>query len=493
MQVAAYRAAGVSASVAALAQGVLRAMLMNKLKTIAVFAAASMTLIVASFVIVAALSPPAQSGQEPERSSIPRPPVTETQPPDPAEVPVSVVKKSTFRRTTSQPGTVEPYQRVDVLPRASGTVVRIAVDIGSAVKRGDALAEIESPELELELARARASIQQAKVRIQTARFRAQVADSAVKTALATLASSEAALKAAETQRDYRKKQLQRIRQLVERAAAAQRLLDEEEDRFRAAEAEAFSAKVQVTVAKAGVEEARAKLESSKADMKEFEVGLRLAEVDQQKAELMQAGARVVSPIDGIVTRRSCNVGEFVRAAASGGTNPLFTIMQTRSVRIVTPVPDRDVPFIDVGDPATFQADAFRGREYKGKVSRMADAEDTNDRTMRVEIDLDNADGRLRPGMYGRVDIQLDAPVDAISIPSSALMQSSDGSSSCYRVVNGRVVLTPVTIADNDGQNARVVDGLGDGAVVVTRAADVRDGQPVKPALSGSGRPSTSPR
>jgi RND family efflux transporter MFP subunit len=497
MRVAAFRAAGVSATVAALVQGVLRAMIINRIKTAAVLSAASTMLIVASLVVVPALSTPARSAQEPGRRSIapaaPKLDVTDPQAAQPVEVAVAVVKKAAFQRTTAQPGTVEPWQRVEVMPSVSGTVSWVAVDIGAAVKRGDVLAEIESPELELDLAKARATVQQANSRIMTARSRAQVAQAAVKTALATVASSEATLKAAETQVAYRKKQLDRLRQLVERGAVEHRLLDEEEDRHHTAEAEAYSAKVQVTVAKAGVEEAKAKLESATADTGEYEVGLRLAKIDQRKAEMIQAAARIVAPIEGMVTRRSCNAGEFFRAAASGGTNPLFTLMQTRSVRIVTAIPDGDVPFVDVGDPATFKADAFRGREYKGKVSRMADAEDTNDRTMRVEIDLDNADGRLRAGMYGRVEVLLDTE-PALAIPSTA-HGLRDRYPCCFRVVDGRAVLTRIGLLKDDGNRAVVSEGLKEGDIVAERFGSLRDGQEIRPVPSGrdSAPPTKVPR
>src|SRR5262249_26826197 len=163
-----------------------------------------------------------------------------------------------------------------------------------------------------------------------------------------------------------------------------------------------------------------------------------------------------------------------------GASPLFTLMQTRSVRIVTQVPDRDVPYVDVGDPATFQADAFRGREYKGKVSRMADAEDTNDRTMRVEIDLDNSDGRLRPGMYGRVEIQLDTEPGVLVIPRAAI-NHRNGQPFCFRVVDGRAVLTQIGLRESNGQQAVVSEGLKEGDIVAASPRGLRDGQAIKSA------------
>jgi HlyD family secretion protein len=485
MRVAASRATGVSATVAALAQGVLRAMLIQKLRTVAFLAAVSSTLIVASLVVVSAFSTPVRSEQEPERkvdsAVLPKPKaVAHAETDHPKAVEVLTIKKSAFHRRTNQPGTVEPSQKVDVLPTASGNVSQLLVDIGSAVKKGDLLAVIEAPELRLDVARSEALVSQAKARIQTAKSRVQVAESAVRTAMATMSSSEAALNAAEAQVTYRKKQAERLRQLFDRQAVEHRLLEEEEERLRAVEAEAFAAKVQVTVTKAAIEEARAKVQAAMADIGENQEGLRLTELDREKAQTMQNTTRIRSPIDGIVTRRTGHVGEFLRSASSGGSLPIFTIVQTSTVRIVTLVPDADVPNIAVGDPATFEVDALPGREYKGTVSRTAVALEPGTRTMRVEIDLDNPDGRLRPGMYGRVEIRLATLPDAvvISIPNSALISGTSGSY-CFVVFDGHAVATMVSVDSVYANNPVVLSGLKEGDVVVQNAAGVQHGQEIK--------------
>src|SRR5262249_40414453 len=134
----------------------------------------------------------------------------------------------------------------------------------------------------------------------------------------------------------------------------------------------------------------------------------------------------------------------------------------------------------VGDPARFRADAFRGREYKGKVSRIADAEDTTDRAMRVEIDLDNSDGRLRVGMYGRVEIQLDTMPDVLTIPTAAEGRRN-GYFWCFRVVDGRAVLTRVELGARNGQQTVVLEGLKEGDIVAASPQGLRDGQAIKPA------------
>ena len=114
----------------------------------------------------------------------------------------------------------------------------------------------------------------------------------------------------------------------------------------------------------------------------------------------------------------------VRAAADGGSTPILTVVQTRVVRVVTHVPDRDVARVQIGDPVAFRPDAPGGRDFRGKVTRFAVAEDPSTRTMRAEIDLDNADGFLRPGQCGRVQIEFDARPRANLPPSRGAGESS---------------------------------------------------------------------
>jgi HlyD family secretion protein len=490
MRVAAFRAAGVSATVAALAQGVLRAMLIHKLKTIAVLAAASMALIVTSIVLMSALSAPVRSEQEPGRPNV-LPPIAK---PDLApapeadrirEVAVATIKKAAFRRSTTQPGIVEPREKVDVLPTVSGHLRHMNVDIGDEVQGGDVLADIEAPELKLELAKAEAAVRQAKARIMTAESKVRVADSAVKAARADIKSVEAELRQAEATASYRQRQQARLAELVAKGAVEHRIAEEEEDRLRSAEATLLSAKARVLVAQANLASAEARLESTRADLAEVKEGLSLAQVDRKRAEMMLEACRIRSPLVGFVTRRNYSIGEFVRAAASGGSTPLYTLMWTSIVRIVTHVPDRDVPYVDVGDPVTFRADNSGGREFQGRVSRVAVAEDPATRSMRVEIYLDNREGRLRPGQRGQLQIALETRPASVALPLTAIRQGMGDGDSCFRVVDGRAVRTPIKLGESneDTRQVQILEGLNEGDLVILDGHQVRVGQAVKPRPS----------
>lgn len=505
MRVAAFQAAGVAASVTVLVQGVLRAMLIHKIRTTTVVLAASVGLLAASFVVVSALPMPAQSRQEPPRQAAPvaQPPrkaAPVAQPPRQAapvaqkptappastpgdsvpEVDVFTIKKGTLHRTARQTGILQPVAVVTVISRVSGTLRTIPVDVGSRVKKGQILAELDAPELKIEQARVEALAEQARARIKSVTAKVEVDAAALNTARANIQAAETRLRGAEARAEYRQKEFARVEQMVKVAAVEPRLLDEEADRRDAARIEVETARFELSVAKSGVKEAQARLAATKAAVDELEQGLRLAVIDRDRARLMGESAQIRSPIDGLVAARNYNVGEFVRSADEGGSKPLFTVVDTRVVRIGSEVPDQDVPLVDIGDPAIFVTDVFPGVEFKGVVSRIAESIDPNAGTMLVEIDLKNENHKLRAGMIGQVEIRLDTLPDRIAIPSFAVSQDSVGGRYCYKVVDGHAVSTPLTLGDLTDEGYIVRNGLNAGDTLILQPQAFRDNQKVRP-------------
>jgi multidrug efflux pump subunit AcrA (membrane-fusion protein) len=107
-------------------------------------------------------------------------------------------------------------------------------------------------------------------------------------------------------------------------------------------------------------------------------------------------------LDGVITQRGYFPGDFVRSADKRNNNPpLFTVERTDRMRAIVSVPERDVPFLAVGDAAEVAIDAWPGKKWSAKVSRLTAALDPKNRCMTVEIDLPNPAGHLRSGMYGQ--------------------------------------------------------------------------------------------
>ncbi len=190
-----------------------------------------------------------------------------------------------------------------------------------------------------------------------------------------------------------------------------------------------------------------------------------------------------------MTERNASPGDFVHAATDGNARPLLTIVRADKVRITVKVPDRDVPRLDRGDPATIRIDSLPDHVYHGKVARTAFAIDPEDRTLRTEIDLDNADGRLRPGQYGSVAITLQSRPDVLTVPASAfVVRDRDAGGVVFRVVDGHAVRTRVKRGQDNGRRVEITEGLKEGETVIVspEVKKIMDGQEVEPAKDEEG-------
>ena len=190
---------------------------------------------------------------------------------------------------------------------------------------------------------------------------------------------------------------------------------------------------------------------------------------------------IQAPFDGIVTLRTIDPGDMVYQASSpkGKTEPLLRVAKVDVIRVKTYVPERESIWVDVGDAATVTFEALPGRVFASKIARISGALDPATRTMLVEIDLPNADGVLRPGLYGQARIALERHPHALVLPSSAVRAGDAGAQ--VLVVAGEVVhRKAVTLGLVDSQWSEITGGLDEGERVVADAATtVADGALVR--------------
>ena len=129
--------------------------------------------------------------------------------------------------------------------------------------------------------------------------------------------------------------------------------------------------------------------------------------------------RVEAPFDGVVTRRGVSPGDLVQGATASRSAALFTVQQIDTVRVFCEVPEGAAGGVVVGAEADVKLFGLAGQIVKGKVTRLANAIDPTTRTMRAEIDLPNASGVLRPGMYAQVTIKVGPPARVTEGPGSS--------------------------------------------------------------------------
>lgn len=389
-------------------------------------------------------------------------------------------------RVCSQPGTVEPFEGANLYSKVAGFLAEQSVDIGSRVKKGQVLAKISVPEYVKAVERDEAKLLNAKSRAAQAEAALVSARADARAAKSLVAFAEAEVKAKASFTTFRRKQFDRFRQLNDQQAIDARLVDEKEDQFEAAQSAEFAAREQVVNAKAKAESADAKVVSAVADVDEAKSEIAVAAAELDRSKVWVDYATITSPYDGVVTKRTFFPGDFIPTADRGG-EPMLAVDRTDLMRVVVAVPDRDVPFVTVGDPATLEIDALPGRTFAGTVARSADAENLATRTMRTEVDVKNTDGSLRRGMYGKATIVLDkGSPGAVRVPTAALVARVGTSQADVRVVrDGLARTTRVRLGADNGIDIEVVEGLTvNDQVILRTTSPVVDGTPVTVPAAG---------
>jgi membrane fusion protein (multidrug efflux system) len=207
--------------------------------------------------------------------------------------------------------------------------------------------------------------------------------------------------------------------------------------------------------------------------------LEMARARQAESEALLQYATIVAPFDGVVTSRTIDPGDMVYEANSpkGSDQPLLRVAKTDVIRVKTYLPERESAWIDVGDATTVTFDALAGAAFAGAVSRLSQVLDPATRTMLVEIDLPNDEGRIRPGYYGQTRIVLERRENRLALPTTALRSTGDGTTHVFVAVeNDSARRVPVETGLASGGWVEILKGVGgDERVVVGGGAALADG------------------
>jgi RND family efflux transporter MFP subunit len=338
-------------------------------------------------------------------------------------VSVAVARQAPADSERVLPGNAQPLMEAALLARATGYIKARLVDIGDHVREGQLLAVIDAPDIDDQLAQARANLDQARATLRLNEANAALA----KTVLA--------------------------RSLRINGKGVGVVSQEEIDQQRAT----------VGTTTASVENARANIQVNEAAVQRF--------TDLQSFE------RIVAPFPGVVTARHVEVGDLVSADSTN--RELFHLMRTDVLRVFVNVPQVFATGIKVGHAATVYRREDPVAAHEGKVTRTADALDTNTRTLLTEVQVPNPDNTLRPGMYLQVKFRFDREVVPVLIPSAALTTRAGGPRVGILDGEQRVQYRDVRLGRDFGTEVEVVAGLKLGEVVVVHPGDdVPEGQTV---------------
>lgn len=221
-----------------------------------------------------------------------------------------------------------------------------------------------------------------------------------------------------------------------------------------------------------------------------EVELAGAALEADKARLdalraLEEYLTVTAPFDGVITERNVHPGALVGPQTGTGTAPMLRIELVRDLRLTVAVPEALAGAIAEGVAAAFSVRAFPGVQFNGTIKRVSHSVDTRTRSMAVELDVDNADGRLAPGMFADVSWPVKRTSASLFVPPAAIVQSTERSF-VARVREGVVEQVPVQRGATQGDLVEVVGALQEGDTLARRGTEeLRGGARViaKPASS----------
>jgi RND family efflux transporter MFP subunit len=324
-------------------------------------------------------------------------------------VEVTKVKRGHVSQMLTVVGNLIGEQTVDVVPRTGGRLISMNVKLGDRVRRGQVLAKIEDREIVEQVRQAEASH---------------------KVAEATIRQRQADLNLAQTS-------VERSRNLFARQLLPKQTLDDSEARYLSAVA--------------SLDLATAQMAQSEARLQELRINL--------------ANTNVVSPVDGYVARRNLDVGAF-----ASNNQPVASVVDISSLRLIANVVEKDLRAVTVGDRASVDVDAFPGEKFGGRIARLSPVLDPSTRTATMEVEIANRDGRLKPGMYARVDLTVEDKDNVLVVPKIALIDSQ-GTRGVYQPgEDNKAKFKAVKVGIENNETAEILEGLNEGEIVVSDGA-----------------------
>ena len=334
-----------------------------------------------------------------------------------ATVEVVKVASKKLSITTRLPGELQAYEAVAVFPKVTAYVDSISVDRGTRVQSGQVMARLVAPELVAQRAEAQSKLQAAEAQ-----------------------RAEADAKLASDQSTF--------------------------DRLKSASATpGVVAGNDLEVAQRSVEADRAKVEAMRGSAEAAKSGLK-------SFSEIEGYLEVRAPFDGVVTERNVHPGSLVGPAtgAAASSFPMVRVEKISKLRLVVPVPEKYSAGMSAGTKVDFSVPAFPNQTFTGTVARIARSVDVKTRTMPVELDVQNSDGRLSSGMFPEVLWPVRRTKPTLFVPISAIARTTEATF-VIRIRDGSTEWVNVQTGEQDGKSIEVFGGLREGDEVAVRGTD----------------------
>lgn len=358
---------------------------------------------------------------------------------------VATAQRGDINHVLTLAGQFQPYQMVDVHPKVSGYMRKINVDIGDIVRQGQTLATLEVPELKAQLQQTVFEVDQSKEEI---------------------ARTQHEINRAEAQHQALHAQYERLKQAAEGhpGLIAQQELDD-------AQAKDLGSEAQVDAAKSAMAAAQQHMGSAQAD--------------NQRVQALHNYTNVVAPIAGVVVWRYADTGALIQGGTTSNSQdlPIVRLSQSTLLRLRLPVPEDDVRYVRDGDQVQVRVDAV-GRSFTGKVVRFTRDVNFETRTMETEVDVENKDLSISPGMYANTMLRLAHSENVVTIPLEAV--ELHGQQQVVYVLDdaNHVHVRQVQVGMEGSKLAEIKSGLQPGErVIIGGQEKYQEGEAVSPVMT----------
>jgi membrane fusion protein, multidrug efflux system len=354
------------------------------------------------------------------------------------------VEQRQQRRVVEAVGSLFAYDEVTVSSEAEGRVEEVMVDVGDRVGKGQTLARVSSVEFQLTVDQQQAALRQARARLGLNEIDGDLKDvrqaAEVKKAAADLTDAEQKYKRAQS--------------LLETGVIPRQQYDEAEARYKAA--------------KATYDLAMQQVENMRASMQQTQASLNLANKRLRDTQIR-------APFAGHVKAREVTTGQYLKVQT-----PVMTIVNVDPLRARLSVPEKMSPWVRVGREVKLSLEAFPGREFAGRVSRINPSVDEKNRTFEIEALVSNRGGELKPGSFVKATIQSDKVDQILAIPYSAAAYLF-GAYKVFVLQGQTIKEREVKLGDRLGDLVEVIEGLRAGEKIAISAggAQLKDGMEVE--------------
>jgi RND family efflux transporter MFP subunit len=358
------------------------------------------------------------------------------------DVKLAPAEERTLTRKVAAPGTLAADEQATVSFKVAGRLSQLKVDLGSQVRKGQEIGQLETIEYRVRVEQSEAALQQARVRLG---LPPQGTDDTITLEnTATVRQARAVLDEARTSRD-------RIAQLVKDGVQAQAELDRVESAYKVADSRYQDAIEEVRNRQALLLQRRSELQIAR----------------QQLAETV-----LYAPFDGAVRERRSTIGEYLSAGM-----PVAVVVRLHPLRLRVELPERDARDMRAGQTVNVMVEGDTAI-YTGRVVRLSPSFQEVSRTLVIEAEVDNRQGRLRPGSFAKAEIVTNSQSSVVMVPAEAIVTFA-GIQKVYLTKDGKATEKNVVVGRREGDLVEIVEGLNAGENVVVSPGNLVSGQPVK--------------